>query len=68
MKSLLGAKAWQMTEDQRLNIQYEILLLLKSIYHGISVYNDEDDIHDEARKDSYKIMKIIEDGLKEQAQ
>lgn len=57
-----------MTEDQRLNIQYEILLLLKSIYNVISIYDDEDEIHDMARADSYKIMKIINYGLKEQAQ
>lgn len=51
-----------MDNETRLNIQYEIFKFLSNSYYHLNV--DDDDITEMARKDSYKIMKIIEDGLK----
>lgn len=51
-----------MNEDQRLNIQYEIIKFLSNSYYHLNV--DDHECDDMARKDSYEIMKIICDGLK----
>lgn len=51
-----------MNEDQRLNIQYEIIQFISNRYYHLNV--DESECDNLARSDSYKIMKIIQDGLK----
>lgn len=49
-----------MDNETRLNIQYEIFQFLLNNYY----YSDDEFAGEKARKDSYCVMKIIENGLK----
>ena len=48
-----------MDNDTRINLQYDIIQFLNSVY----IYNDEEECYEEARRDSYRIMEIIEKHL-----
>lgn len=52
------------TDDARINIQYKILQFLLNNYY----YDDEEYAHENARKDSYKIITIIVGALNENQQ
>ena len=48
----------KLDNDQRIEMQYEIIQLLARKYYSIGT-EDENESHDMARTDSYEIMKII---------
>lgn len=48
----------KLDNDQRIEMQYEILQLLARKYYNMGA-EDEIEAHDMARSDSYEIMKII---------
>lgn len=52
-----------MNNEVRLNLQYDIIQFLANQYYHLNV--DDEECNDIARRDSYRIMEIIEKHLGE---